>query len=512
MPLGFAICVVAALFAVCASAADTDAVVPEALVQDLEDTAAVKNCQLIVEDCFASPSFPGAPAWAAPAATFSKNYNALCSDEAAIKATHEKGNKVEQAQKKEVAMKGLAAERESKVAEKRAKEAQQKMERNAKINERNTKEASQKSTEREDKLFNKERQGKEVATKRNSEIASKTTIVPAPISPMPLPVAPAPASVAPAPVPAPVPVVASTNFACDVKKCQCVLAAKGPYTELPYCNEMCASTPGCTPVIPQPAPPPPLVIPKELLPSPPPPPPIGSAIAPAVVPVIPVYEPLPPKFNTAEVEAKSLAAMKEKLIKSREKFTKTQNELQVKNEKSAAELETKESTAKANEASSKEKAGKEARSKVKPVIVKQKVATPKTHSVEWDIERGVKKIHSLKEKLVKAKAAGRIAINEAYSKNKVAPVHNNNCAVTHQICGEIHAASIQSLAKAGTIFDKTAAELEANCAKTAAFEEKQAEDLKLAVCQAAAYKMKDLLHRIGGYTTKTVIVGNTTLY
>jgi hypothetical protein len=509
MPRGFAICVVAALFAVCASAADTDAVVPEeALVQDLEDAAAVKNCELVVEDCFASPSFPAAPAWTAPAATFSRNYNALCSDEAAIKATHERSDKAEQAQKKEIAMKGLAAEKASKVTEKRAKEAAQKMEKNAKINERNTKEASQKSTEREDKLFNKERQGKEVATKKTSEIASKTTIVPAPMPP-PIPVAPAPISAAPVPAPVPVPVVASATYACDVRKCQCVVASKGPYTELPYCNEMCATTPGCTPVIPQPAPPPPLVIPKELLPSPPPPPPMGSA--PVQVPVIPVYEPLPPKTDTAEVEAKSLAGMKEKLIKSREKFTKTQNELRVKNEKSAAELETKESTAKANEASSKEKAGKEARSKVKPVIVKQKVVKVKTHSVEWDIERGVKKISELKEKLLKAKAAGRIAIHEAYSKNKVAPVHNNNCAVTHQICGEIHAASIQSLAKAGTIFDKTAAELEANCAKTAAFEEKQADSLKFAVCQAAAYKMKELLHRIGGYTTKTVIIGNATL-
>merc|ERR1711907_909915 len=104
MARGFVICVVAALFAG-AFAADADAVVPEDLVQTLDDVASVKNCDLVVEDCFATPSFPAAPAWTAPAATFSKNYNDLCSDEAAAKAKSEKAAKVESAAKKEVANK-----------------------------------------------------------------------------------------------------------------------------------------------------------------------------------------------------------------------------------------------------------------------------------------------------------------------------------------------------------------------------------------------------------------------
>jgi len=254
------------------------------------------------------------------------------------------------------------------------------------------------------------------------------------------------------------------------------------------------------------------VIPRELLPSPPPPPPVGSAQL-VPVPIIPVREPLVHIPNEAESSEKSLAAMKERLIKSRERFTKSQDELNVKNQKSALELESKESKSKAVESSSKEKEGKEVKSKIKPVIVKQKVVKVKSHSIEWDLERGVKRIISLKEKLVKAKAAGRIAINEQYNKHRVVPVKNDNCAVTHSICGEIHAASISNLAKAGTLFDKTAAQLEANCAKTAAFEQKEAEALKFAVCEAAADKMKALLHRIGsGYITKSVIIGNTTLY
>jgi len=430
-----------------------------------------------------------------------------------VKAKHEKAEKIEAAQKREVAQKGMAAERASKHTEKKAKEAQMKMEKSAKINEKATKEASQKNTEKEEKLFNSERRGKEASTKKASEIAAKTTIVPVVPPPPPIiPVTPGPAPVI-TPVPAPpAPAPPALQYACDVKNCQCVVASNGPYNELPYCNEMCASVPACAPVFQPPPPPPPLVIPKELLPTPPPPPPVGSARL-VPIPIIPIRAPAVHIPNEAEVSEKSLASMKEKLIKSRERFTKSQNELSLKNQKSAAELESKEMKSKSIESSSKEKESKEAKSKIKPVIVKQKVFKVKTHSVEWDIERGVKQIVSLKEKLVKAKAAGRIAINEQYNKHKIMPVKHDNCAVTHQICGEIHAASIQNLAKAGRLFDKTAAQLEANCAKTAAFEEKESEALKFAVCEAAADKMKELLHRIGsGYIKKTVIIGNTTLY
>jgi len=246
---GFAICVTVALFAVGASAADTDAVVPEELVQALDEAAAVKNCELVVEDCFATPSFPSAPAWTAPTATFSKNYNALCSDEAAVKAQHEKAEKIEAAQKKEVAAKGMAAERASKYTERKAKEAQMKMEKSAKINEKATKEASKKNTEKEEKLFNSERLGKESSTKKASEIASKTTIVPSVPPPPPIIPVPVPAPiVTPIPVPS-APAPPALQYACDVHKCQCVVASNGPYNELPYCNEMCASVPQCTPVL-----------------------------------------------------------------------------------------------------------------------------------------------------------------------------------------------------------------------------------------------------------------------
>merc|ERR1712054_645789 len=113
-----------------------------------------------------------------------------------------------------------------------------------------------------------------------------------------------------------------------------------------------------------------------------------------------------------------------------------------------------------------------------------------------DLERGIKKVHEMKERFGKAKIEGVNAIKEAWSKHGHAKKKINHCKETHEVCGKIHAASVARQVQAADAAKAHTASLEKNCAKTVAFAKEAAEELTYHVCAAAAAKMDGLIKTI----------------
>merc|ERR1712227_398346 len=197
-------------------------------------------------------------------------------------------------------------------------------------------------------------------------------------------------------------------------------------------------------------------------------------------------------------------------MKSREKNEKAMTESRTKQSEqemkaSAMELRQKSSESAAKEKTSKHQAQMEVfyKSRAKPYPVAPIIAQPES----LPLEKGIKKVRSMKEKFGKAKIEGVNAIKEAWSKHGHTKKHKNHCKETHEICGKIHAASAARQVQAASAAAAHTASLETNCAKTVAFAKEAAEELTYHVCAAAAAKMDGLIKTIQNdfeYTNVTI--------
>merc|ERR1712070_783152 len=310
------------------------------------------------------------------------------------------------------------------------------------------------------KLFKSEEDSKESAAKAISAANTREKIVYVPSAAPKIVVgsAPAPApKAAPAPAPAPVVAVVAKKYVCDAKKCQCVLSTNDQGDDFNYCTEMCSTSPGCTPVPVPPAPVPAPPLPKILTNAPAP---VQYVkYMPAAAPVAPVA-PVP----SDEAAIKSQIALKEGMMKAREKGEKAMAESGSKQSEQQMKLSATELKQKSSESSFKEK--------------------------------GTKKVVAMKEKFGKAKLQGVNAIKEAWSKHGHTKKKTNHCKETHEICGKIHTASAARQVTAEKVAGVHAAALEANCAKTVAFAKEEARELTFHICAAAAQKLEGLCHSL----------------
>jgi len=310
---------------------------------------------------------------------------------------------------------------------------------------------------------------------------------------------PAPAPVpkaAPVPAPAPVVAVVAKKYVCDAKSCQCVVSTNDQGDDMNYCTEMCATSPGCTPVAAAPAPVPHQMMPRVFTPS--------SSLTPAPPSQVRYVRYLPaPTYNApvpSEGPIKSQIKLKEGMMKSREKNEKAmaesaskQSEQQMK--LSATELKQKTAESSAKEKMSKHSTSQEAYYKRQP---RQVVYAPRqpTEPALQSLEKGTKKVAIMKEKFGKAKIQGVNAIKESWSKHGTVARTNNHCKATHEICGKIHTASAARQVGAARLAATHTAELEANCAKTVAFAKQEARELTFHICAAAAAKLEGLCHSL----------------
>merc|ERR1711975_90095 len=302
------------------------------------------GCDLVVESCFASPSTEEVPAWKAPVLSYEKSYTTLCADEAAAKKAEEKKHKMAEKKTKEAAAKGVSAEKASKKLEKVLKEAQVKCSEKSQKGEKTAKEVSKKGAEREEKLFTSEKDSKESAAKAISAANTREKIVYVPAAAPKIEV-----SSTPAPAPTFVP---AKKYVCDAKTCKCVVSTNGQGDDENYCSEMCSTSPGCTPVPAPPAPVPAPPLPKILTNQPVEPKVQYVRYAPAPVPV-PVA-PVP----SDEGAVKSQIALKEGMMKSRERGEKSMAESGSKQSEQQMKLAATELKQKSSESAFKEKAQK----------------------------------------------------------------------------------------------------------------------------------------------------------
>merc|ERR1711975_5977 len=466
----------------------------ETIVKVPEERAT--GCDLVVESCFASPATEEVPAWKAPVLSYEKSYTTLCADEAAAKKAEEKKHKGFEKKTKEAAAKGVSAEKASKKLEKALKEAQVKCSEKSQKGEKTAKEVSKKGAEREEKLFTSEKDSKESAAKAISAANTREKIVYVPAAAPKIEVSPTPA-------PAPKPVVASTpaptfvpakKYVCDAKTCKCVVSTNGQGDDENYCSEMCSASPGCTPVPAPPAPVPAPPLPKILTNQPVEPKVQYVRYAPAPVPV-PVA-PVP----SDEGAVKSQIALKEGMMKSRERGEKSMAESGSKQSEQQMKLAATELKQKSSESAFKEKAQKHTKTSesfYKRQPVQQVYAPPQpVEPALQSLEKGTKKVIKMKEKFGKAKVQGVNAIKEAWSKHGHAAKKPNHCKETHEICGKIHTASAARQVVATKVAAAHSVELEANCAKTVAFAKEEARELTFHICAAAAAKLEGLCHSL----------------
>jgi hypothetical protein len=464
----------------------------------IKEAAPVKTsgCALVVESCFASPETAAVPAWKAPVLSYEKSYTTLCADEAAAKKAEEKKHKMMEKKTKEAAAKGVSAEKASKKLEKALKEAQVKCSEKSQKGEKTAKEVSKKGAEREEKLFKSEKDSKESAAKAISAANTREKIVYVPSAAPKIVVgsAPAPApKAAPAPAPAPVVAVVAKKYVCDAKKCQCVLSTNDQGDDFNYCTEMCSTSPGCTPVPAPPAPVPAPPLPKILTNEPAP---VQYVkYMPAAAPVAPVA-PVP----SDEAAIKSQIALKEGMMKAREKGEKSMAESGSKQSEQQMKLSATELRQKSSESAYKEKASKhtttqESFYKRQPTQRVYQAPVPVEPALQ-SLEKGTKKVVAMKEKFGKAKLQGVNAIKEAWSKHGHTKKKTNHCKETHEICGKIHTASAARQVTAEKVAGVHAAALEANCAKTVAFAKEEARELTFHICAAAAQKLEGLCHSL----------------
>merc|ERR1712054_715352 len=451
----------------------------ETIVKVPEERAT--GCDLVVESCFATPATEAVPAWKAPVLSYEKSYTTLCADEAASKKAAEKKHKGFEKKTKEAATKGITAELASKKLEKALKEAQVKCSEKSQKGEKTAKEVSKKGAEREEKLFKSEKDSKESAAKAISAANTREKIVYVPSAAPKIVVAPAPApapKAAPAPAPAPVVAVVAKKYVCDAKKCQCVLSTNDQGDDFNYCTEMCSTSPGCTPVPPPPAPVPAPPLPKILTNEPAP---VKYVkYMPAAAPVAPVA-PVP----SDEAAIKSQIALKEGMMKAREKGEKSMAESGSKQSEQQMKLSATELKQKSSESSFKEQASKhtttqESFYKRQPTQRVYQAPAPVEPALQ-SLEKGTKKVN---------------AIKEAWSKHGHTKKKTNHCKETHEICGKIHTASAARQVTAEKVAGVHAAALEANCAKTVAFAKEEARELTFHICAAAAQKLEGLCHSL----------------
>merc|ERR1712054_333842 len=443
------------------------------------------GCDLVVESCFATPATEAVPAWKAPVLSYEKSYTTLCADEAASKKAAEKKHKGMEKKTKEAAAKGVSAEKASKKLEKALKEAQVKCS-----------EKSQEGAEREEKLFTSEKDSKESAAKAISAANTREKIVYVPAAAPKIEVSSTPA-------PAPKPVVASTpaptfvpakKYVCDAKTCKCVVSTNGQGDDENYCSEMCSTSPGCTPVPAPPAPVPAPPLPKILTNQPVEPKVQYVRYAPAPVPV-PVA-PVP----SDEGAVKSQIALKEGMMKSRERGEESMAESGSKQSEQQMKLAATELKQKSSESAFKEKAQKHTKTSesfYKRQPVQQVYAPPQpVEPALQSLEKGTKKVIKMKEKFGKAKVQGVNAIKEAWSKHGHTAKKSNHCKETHEICGKIHTASAARQVVASKVASAHSAELESICAKTVSFAKEEARELPFHICAAAAAKLEGLCHSL----------------
>jgi len=397
---------------------------------------------------------------------------------------------------KEAAAKGVSAELTSKKLEKALKEAQVKCSEKSQKGERTAKEVSKKGAEREEKLFKSEKDSKESAAKAISAANTREKIVYVPSAAPKIVVnspAPAPKAVA-APAPAPIVAVLAKKYVCDAKKCQCVLSTNDQGDDFNYCTEMCSTSPGCTPVpaplAPVPAPPLPKILTNE------PTAPVQYVkYMPTVAPVAPVA---PAPSN--ELAIKSQIALREGMMKAREKGEKSMAESGSKQSEQQMKLSATELRQKSSESAYKEKASKhtttqESFYKRQPTQRVYQAPVPVEPALQ-SLEKGTKKVVAMKEKFGKAKLQGVNAIKEAWSKHGHVKKKPNHCKETHEICGKIHTASAARQVTAEKVAGVHAAALETNCAKTVAFAKEEARELTFHICAAAAQKLEGLCHSL----------------
>merc|ERR1712054_32533 len=435
-----------------------------------EPTFTTRGCDLVVESCFATPAVEGVPSWKAPVLSYEKSYTTLCADEAAAKKAEEKKHKA-------------------------LKEAQVKCSEKSQKGEKTAKEVSKKGAEREEKLFKSEKDSKESAAKAISAANTREKIVYVPSAAPKIITQPAPAPVpkaVPAPAPAPVVAVVAKKYVCDAKTCQCIVSTNGQGDDQNYCNEMCATSPGCTPVTPAPAPIPPPLMPKVFTPAPPPP---VQYVRYQPAPV--VQQPAP---VSSEGPVKAQIKLKEGMMKAREKNEKAMAESSSKQSEQQMKLAATELKQKTAESAAKEKIGKHTASqesyyKRQPRQVVYAPRQPQEPALQ-SLEKGTKKVFAMKEKFGKAKIQGVNAIKEAWSKHGTVARANNHCKETHEICGKIHTASAARQVTAASAASTHTAELEANCAKTVAFAKEEARELTFHICAAAAEKLEGLCHSL----------------
>jgi len=469
------------------------------------------GCDLVVESCFASPGVEEVPAWKAPVIKYQHSYSNLCASEAADKKMKEKKEKAAEKKTKEAASKGISAEVTSKKLEKALKEAQVKCSEKNKKAEIIAKETSRKSAEKEEKLFKSERDSKESASKALSMAKTHEKIVYVP-SAAPAIETPAPAPVScadnpnqvhclPKPSPPPMPVVPPKKYVCDSKKCQCVESTNAQGDDFNYCTEMCQTGPGCAPV-----PPPPVYTPA---------PPLPKILTNGPAPVYeqpvtyPQYQPVPAPVAVVDSEGPEKFKLKESMMKTREKATKSMTESRTKQSEQEMKVAATELKQKSSESAAKEKASKHQthmesfyKTRSRPYAVTPIYETPESAP----LEKGIKNVRKMKERFGKAKIEGVNAIKEAWSKHGVVKKHNH-CKETHEICGKIHAASAARQVQAASAAKAHTASLETNCAKTVAFAKEAAEELTYHVCAAAAAKMDGLIKTIQNdfeYTNVTI--------
>merc|ERR1712178_526957 len=422
------------------------------------------GCALVVESCFASPAEFEVPAWKAPVIKYQHSYSNLCATESAAKKVAEKKEKAAEKKTKEAAPKGISAEKTSKKLEKALKEAQVKCSEKNKKAEIVAKETSRKSAEKEEKLFKSERDSKESAAKAISmaKTHEKIVYVPsaAPIISASIPT-PAPNCVnhpempecLPKPSPAPAPVTPPKKYVCDSKKCQCVESTNDQGDDFNYCTEMCQTGPGCAPV------PAPVVAP--------PAPPIPKIFQPEPVaypePMVQPYQPAPAPVYNDEGAVKSQFKLKESMMKTREKSVKSMTESRTKQSEQEMKASATELKQKGAESAAKEKASKHQghmenyyKSRARPYPVTPIYEQPESRP----LERGIKRVRAMKEKFGKAKIEGVNAIKEAWSKHGHTKKKNNHCKRTHEICGKIHAASVDRQSQAAEAAKAHTASLE----------------------------------------------------
>merc|ERR1712070_238015 len=337
--------------------------------------------------------------------------------------------------------------------------------------EKTAKEVSKKGAEREEKLFKSEKDSKESAAKAISAANTREKIVYVPSAAPKIVVGSAPA-------PAPNVAVVAKKYVCDAKKCQCVLSTNDQGDDFNYCTEMCSTSPGCTPVPVPPAPVPAPPLPKILTNAPAP---VQYVkYMPAAAPVAPIA-PVP----SDEAAIKSQIALKEGMMKAREKGEKAMAESGSKQSEQQMKLSATELKQKSSESSFKEKASKhtttqESFYKRQPPQRVYQAPVPVEPALQ-SLEKGTKKVVAMKEKFGKAKLQGVNAIKEAWSKHGHTKKKTNHCKETHEICGKIHTAS---------------AARQANCAKTVAFAKEEARELTFHICAAAAQKLEGLCHSL----------------